>query len=237
MNLFYTPEILSSQFAFPPEEAHHLRQVFRGKAGQKILVTDGKGNICEGEIDLKGKKEVLFTADKKSLKYHPPAPTLKLAIAPTKNIDRLEWLIEKCTELGVREFIPFISEHSERRHLRADRLERIALAAMKQSQRVWLPNIKPLTTLHEVLKNQQNAKKCIAHCYDVPKKAFAEQVVPQEDILILVGPEGDFSETEVELCIEKHECIPVSLGSTRLRTETAGLLAAATFYLKSPDQP
>jgi len=232
MNSFYQPDIQDGDNQLPEEEARHCIQVLRHKEGDEILVLDGKGGKYHSIITNTSKKscefEILKTerVDKKSFSIH-------LAIAPTKNIDRMEWLIEKLTEIGVDEVSLVQTKNSERKKIRMDRLEKKALSALKQSKNPFLPKINELLDFEDFLVNSQSQNKAIAHVN--PDHRYIGDAVNQgEDVLILIGPEGDFTESEVDLSIN-NEFLPVSLGANTLRTETAGFVAccAVNFINKS----
>lgn len=227
MNLFYHPEAtLGATVQLEVQEAQHITKVFRKRAGDKVEFTDGKGKLFSAELVMEGKKtlahflEILRTEDIR----HP----LEIAVCPTKNNDRLEWFVEKAVEIGIGRILLVEAEHSERVHLKLDRLHKIAIAAMKQSLKLRLPEIVPITPFSEVINNCTTEIKCIAHCYDTEKKLLRDTLVKNASATIFIGPEGDFSKKEVELAVQKG-FQPVSLGTSRLRTETAALVAVNTF--------
>ena len=149
---------------------------------------------------------------------------MHLAVAPTKMNDRYEWFLEKATEIGISEITPIICDHSERKVVKTDRFDKIILAAMKQSNQLFLPKLNEPIALKDFLKKEFNSTKYIAHCEETSKKTLKESIKPSTDIVMLIGPEGDFSEKEIKLALENNY-IPVSLGNTRLRTETAAMVA------------
>ncbi|WP_338376563.1 16S rRNA (uracil(1498)-N(3))-methyltransferase [uncultured Flavobacterium sp.] len=231
MQLFYNPDIKSTDtfFQFDKEESKHIIKVLRKKGGDTIFITNGKGNLFHSEITLESEKKCevkivkIDTFDSK--KYH-----LHIAIAPTKMNDRLEWFLEKATEIGIHEITPIICDHSERKIFKIDRAEKIIQAAMKQSNQFYLPKINEPISLVDFLKNESNSLKFIAHCEENKKDLFKNSFKPNQNVLILIGPEGDFSSKEITLAL-KNNFIPVSLGNTRLRTETAGVVACHTVAL------
>lgn len=231
MQLFYNPDIKSTDtfFQFDKEESKHIIKVLRKKGGDTIFITNGKGNLFHSEITLESEKKCevkivkIDTFDSK--KYH-----LHIAIAPTKMNDRLEWFLEKATEIGIHEITPIICDHSERKIFKIDRAEKIIQAAMKQSNQFYLPKINEPISLVDFLKNESNSLKFIAHCEENKKDLFKNSFQPNQNVLILIGPEGDFSSKEITLAL-KNNFIPVSLGNTRLRTETAGVVACHTVAL------
>lgn len=231
MQLFYNSEIRTkdSLFQFDKEESKHIIKVLRKRGGDTIHITDGKGNLFHAEITLESEKrcevKIVKTDTFEPKKYH-----LHIAIAPTKMNDRLEWFLEKATEIGIDEITPIICDHSERKFFKTDRAEKIIQAAMKQSNQFYLPQINEPIALNDFLKNDTNFLKFIAHCEEDKKDLFKNNIQPNQSILILIGPEGDFSTKEIETAL-KNNFIPVSLGNTRLRTETAGVVACHTVAL------
>jgi 16S rRNA (uracil1498-N3)-methyltransferase len=155
---------------------------------------------------------------------------LTIGVAPTKNIDRFEWFLEKSTEIGIDRVIPLLCRYSERKEIKPERLEKVMVSAMKQSIKAYLPVLSPLQTFKEAIKSQFSGQKFIAHCYEGEKQLLRDAVVRGKDVLILIGPEGDFSNEEVELAINEG-FVPISLGNSRLRTETAALVACHTVNL------
>jgi 16S rRNA (uracil1498-N3)-methyltransferase len=231
MQLFYNPDIKSTDtfFQFDKEESKHIVKVLRKKGGDIIFITNGKGSLFHSEITLESEKKCEVKIVKidsfDSKKYH-----LHIAIAPTKMNDRLEWFLEKATEIGIDEITPIICDHSERKIFKTDRAEKIIQAAMKQSNQFYLPKINQPIAFSDFLKNESNCLKFIAHCEEDKKDLFKDSFQANQDILILIGPEGDFSPKEIALAL-KNNFIPVSLGNTRLRTETAGVVACHTVAL------
>lgn len=225
--LFYTSRIESGFAVLEEEESRHLTTVLRRKTGDSVLVTDGVGHFYNGVVDQIGKKEVSIRIE--STQVVPETqPRLFLAVAPTKNIDRFEWMLEKAVEVGISAIIPLRCQRSERDTVRLDRLEKIAISASKQSLRAWFPKVFPLTDFKTVLQQAPVSRKLIAWCDDAPRPHL-KTVVEPTDTLILIGPEGDFSPDEVALA-KQAGCLEISLGKARLRTETAGLAAAVIFY-------
>ena len=233
MNIFYAPTIEAGQLILSEEEARHCVQVLRHKSGDIIQVVDGKGGRYVGQISTTGKRQCSVDIVEQEIQPANRAIQLHLAIAPTKNINRFEWLLEKATEIGIEYIHPLLCEHSERKKIRKDRLERILVAAMKQSQRAHLPVLTEMTSFSDFLEQlPPDTQRFIAHCVDGPKMHLQNQLIPGKDIVILVGPEGDFSPAEIEEAVQ-HEFVPVHLGQTRLRTETAGLFACSIVQLKN----
>ena len=223
MHLFYTPDIAHSN-ELPPEEAAHALRVLRLKVGDELTLTDGMGSFYRAEIAVADNKHclvnVLETLPQPALwKGH-----LHLALAPTKNMDRMEWLAEKATEIGFDELTFLNCRYSERRVIKLERIEKIVVSAVKQSLKARMPQLHELTNFDKFIRQPFCGQKCIAHCYPGEKPLLKDILHPEEDALVLIGPEGDFSEEEVALAIE-NGFQPISLGASRLRTETAALVA------------
>ena len=236
MQLFYTPDIRGGYAYFEEEEARHIVQVLRRRAGDELHFVDGEGGYYEGKIDETGKKRCVLSILKEIKPYNQRPFKLHLAVAPTKNISRFEWLLEKATEIGVEEIWPVRCKHSERKTLRPDRLNKILLAAMKQSLKATLPKLHPLRTFSELLAScPQVEQRFIAHCHRPLEQSLFTKYQPQKDVLILIGPEGDFSAEEVQQSLEAG-FEEVSLGNSRLRTETAGMVACHTIALKGGER-
>lgn len=225
MQLFYNPEIDSStlSFHFDREESKHIVKVLRKKEGDKLFVTNGLGYLFTVEIilatDHKCSVKIVET-----VKAAPSKFKLHLAVAPTKMNDRYEWFLEKVTEIGIAEITPIICDHSERKVIKTDRLEKILVAAMKQSQQFYLPQLNDAVSFKDFIKQPQEGQLFIAHCEETDKKTLKAILKPNQDVTILIGPEGDFSAKEIEQALEK-KFVPLSLGHTRLRTETAAVVA------------
>ena len=223
MHVFYIEEIAAELVQLSEEESFHLSKVVRLKIGDKVFVTDGKGKFCEATVvDVHQKHSKLAIINTKTefgkLNYN-----LSIAIAPTKNIDRFEWFLEKATEIGIDTIYPILCEKSERDVIKNERLEKIIMAAMKQSVAAYKPVLKGLASINEVLK-ARHSQKFIAHCHDIEKEDLSKICKPYGDVLILIGPEGDFSKTEIHQAIQAG-FLSVTLGNKRLRTETAGIVA------------
>lgn len=229
MQIFYAPDIALNHF-LPEEEAGHALRVLRLQVGDEVLVADGKGNFYKTQISsIHGKKcelniqEVFQQTPLWNSKLH-------IAIAPTKNMDRMEWFVEKATEIGIDAITCLQSRYSERKDIKISRLEKIMVSAMKQSQKAYLPEITGMTPFKSFVTQPWNGKKYIAHCEPGDKSLLKQIYLPGEDVLILIGPEGDFSTEEIELAIA-NDFKPISLGESRLRTETAALVACCTIRL------
>lgn len=233
MNLFFSQEIANNFITLSEDESKHVVKVMRAAENSEIVVTDGKGGHYKTIItESKAKKCILKVTEKFT---SPPEPEyhLHIAIAPTKNHDRFEWFAEKATEIGISEITPLICRHSEREKIHPERLERIMIAAMKQSQRFWLPKLNAPTYFDDFVKQNPGYKKYIACCSKQDIKNLCQAYTHEADALILIGPEGDFSPEEINLAF-KNSFQPVSLGGNRYRTETAALMACHTIALLNP---
>ena len=225
MNLFFQPAVSEGVNHLTAEESYHAFRVLRMSAGDDIKITDGKGVFYQAQIISIDSKKCVFkisTHEKIPKKdYH-----IHIAIAPTKNADRIEWFVEKVVEIGVHEISFILCKNSERKVLNLERIEKIAISAMKQSQQAWMPTLHPLRPFSDILK-QPADQKFIGHVdYSNPVllKATAK---PNKSYLVLIGPEGDFSNEELNTALQAG-FEKVSLGENRLRTETAGLTACQT---------
>ena len=225
MQLFYNPTIneTTESFTFDREESKHIIKVLRKKDGDILFVTNGLGYLFKTEITLASdsKCTVQMVSFEKST---PSNFKLHLAVAPTKMNDRYEWFLEKATEIGIQEITPIICDRSERKVINTDRFEKIILSAMKQSNELYLPKLNPAISFKEFIKQQNEGLQLIAHCEETDKKTLKSAIQPNTNVTVLIGPEGDFSEKEIALALEQ-KYIPVSLGNTRLRTETAAVVA------------
>ena len=213
------------------EESRHLLTVLRRKVGDRLQLTDGRGNLYEGEIAEAGKRNVSIRLLSTTVMPPERPARLHLAIAPTKQMERLEWCLEKATEIGVDEITLLRCQHSERDTVRLDRLEKVLVSAMKQSLRAWLPQLHGLLPFRQFVAAATEAQKRIAWCADSPLPHFQTTLTAGQSTLIAIGPEGDFSPEEVALA-QQHGFVGVGLGPARLRTETAGILAVAAFNLQ-----
>lgn len=235
MQLFYNPEIdqLATGFFFNREESKHIIKVMRKQSGDKLFVTNGNGYVFETEITLASDTKCTV-AIRKVTKSEAPKYHLHLAVAPTKMNDRYEWFLEKATEFGISEITPLICDRSERKVIKIDRLEKIVQSAMKQSLQSFLPVLNEAVTFSQFISHQRDGQKLIAHCEENQKRALQSVVNNETKITILIGPEGDFSDKEIESAL-KNGYLAVSLGNTRLRTETAAIAACHTVALLNED--
>ena len=229
--IFFTPDILSN-LELPVEEALHCIKVLRKKEGDEILLTDGKGFFYDAEIMQANPKHCIVNILKTIEQPKGWDFNLQIAFAPTKNIDRIEWFAEKATEIGIDRLSPILCQHSERKEIKAQRIEKILVSAMKQSQKALLPQLDDIQSFSKFIKQEYDGQKFIAHCYPQEKVLLKDIYKKGSNALILIGPEGDFSEEEVKMAIG-HGFKPISLGDSRLRTETAALVACHTLHVLS----
>ena len=223
MHLFYTPDIAHSH-ELPADEAAHALRVLRLQPGDEVRLTDGQGGFYHARISECNRKRCMVEV----IEQEEQAPLwtghLHLALAPTKNMDRMEWLAEKATEIGFDELTFLNCQWSERRIVKGERIEKILISAMKQSLKARLPKLNDITDFAQFVKQPVGGQKFIAHCHEGEKSPLRQALQPGQDALVLIGPEGDFSPDEVALAVAEG-FTPVTLGNTRLRTETAALVA------------
>jgi len=228
--IFYTPDIQELRYTLNEEESAHVARVLRLKADDEITLTDGRGGWYRARINGIHHKHCEVEVLEHQTGYGKRLYRLHIGIAPTKNIDRFGWFIEKATETGIDEITPLLCERSERKHVNIERLQRIMIAAMKQSQKAYLPKLNEMTVFGKWLETRNSGACYIAHCNDGDRQSLRTAYQPGQDVTIAIGPEGDFSMQEVAqalACGFKG----VSLGSSRLRTETAGVVACCSVYL------
>ncbi len=221
MNTFYEPRLKEGINHLSEEESKHCVQVLRHQVGDEIELMDGQGLVIRAKLTSVNKKKCEFEVVSKT-ESKPKPFQVHLAIAPTKSIDRMEWMVEKLSEIGVDEITFLKTDHSERGKIRIDRIQKKAISAMKQCKFPFLTRINDLTSFSEFVEKTESSEKWMAHVGEHPYLANLTEA--KQSTSILIGPEGDFSSTELELAA-KHGFQPVSLGKTTLRTETAGLLA------------
>lgn len=231
MALFYVPDI-AERWELSDEEAAHALRVLRLTVGCELEITDGKGNLYRTTIDSISGKHCYVVPCAPLAKPKNWQGSVHIAIAPTKNMDRIEWFAEKATEIGL-DAVTFLNcRFSERKVIKPERVERIVVSAMKQSLKYCKPVVGDMIDFKKFIAQERQGAKFIAHCYDSERVLFKDVLVPGEEVTVLIGPEGDFSPEEVELAI-KAGYRPISLGSSRLRTETAALVACHTYILKN----
>ncbi len=227
---FYAPNIIENPI-LPESDSQHCVRVLRMKEGDIIDIIDGKGYryTCR-IIDAHPKRAHVEIIDRISTPL-TWSNNIIIAVAPTKHIDRMEWMVEKLTEIGINQIIPLLCQHSERKEIKVERLEKIAISAMKQSLKATLPTISPITSFKEVIQNLNTEQKYIAYCdTSIPRKLLSNEYVAHKDTIILIGPEGDFSIEEIQLALNNNYQ-PISLGDNRLRTETAAIVACDTCHI------
>ncbi|WP_443937442.1 16S rRNA (uracil(1498)-N(3))-methyltransferase [Pedobacter sp. MW01-1-1] len=225
MHIFYTPDINQTQaiYTLNEEESKHCVRVLRLAAGAIIYLVDGVGGFYTAEITSDNPKKVGLRILTVQPEYHKRNHYLHIAVAPTKNIDRLEWFLEKATELGIDEITPIITDRSERKVVKEDRLNKVIISAVKQSLKAYHPKLNDAISYDAFLKQDFKGDKLIAHCIDNENKQYISNLVqPHGKYLILIGPEGDFSPEEVNKALN-NDYKPLTLGDNRLRTETAAL--------------
>ncbi|QLE00308.1 16S rRNA (uracil(1498)-N(3))-methyltransferase [Galbibacter sp. BG1] len=225
MQLFYAPDLDSKtkEFSFDKEESRHIGKVLRKKEGDTLYITNGKGWLFEAEIINADIKNCIVSIQKSQLK-HKKNYRLHMAVAPTKMNDRFEWFLEKATEIGIDEITPIICEHSERKKIKPERYEKILQAAMKQSLSCYLPQLNEAINLSDFINREHEGQLFIAHCEDQEKFNLKRKIMADNEVVILIGPEGDFSLEEINSARE-NGYIPVNLSDNRLRTETAAIVA------------
>ena len=225
MQLFYNPNIseTTKDFSFDKEESKHIVKVLRKNIGDTVYITNGKGWLFTAEISIPNINKCTANISYKKLQtkhnYY-----LHLAVAPTKMNDRYEWFLEKATEIGIDSITPIICNHSERKFIKSERFERILQSAMKQSLSCYLPKLNEAINFKDFIKKDFKGDLFIAHCEETDRKSLKQELKPKTNITILIGPEGDFSVKEIAEAL-KNNFIPVTLGETRLRTETAAIVA------------
>lgn len=233
VRFFYVPDA-NSVHELPEEEAQHAVRVLRMTSGDEMMLMDGCGTFYRATVTEATKKRCLYRIEEALPQQRQWQPQLHLAVAPTKNMDRIEWLAEKATEIGFDELTFLNCRWSERTVVKTERVDKILVSAMKQSHKAWKPVLNEMIDFKSFIRQmeqriqQQPLQKFICHCYDEPelgdKQLLKDVLLPGKDALVLVGPEGDFSIDEVKLALS---CgfVPVTLGQSRLRTETAALVA------------
>ena len=232
MQVFYSQNIVGDKILIDEQEHIHLSKVLRKAIGDKVYVCNGKGFFVLAEIISMTKKETMLLTREVLHDEKENTNRLTLAVAPTKNMDRYEWFIEKAIEIGVHEIIPFYSQNSERRKLKLERIQTIAISAMKQSKTLFLPEISEPISFKELITKKSPDQKYIA--YVLEETSTAKDVFPlldsEKELLVLIGPEGGFTVEEAELAV-KNSFKALSLGAKRLRTETAAVYTAAAYQL------
>ena len=227
MNIFYVSEFDGEEIDLTEEDSWHAAKVLRLKPGDRIVIVDGQGTWCEAELVQTHPKNCHAMIISRSAGHEKRNYTLHVAVAPTKNADRIEWFVEKATEIGIDHITPLLCRKSERKNINNDRLRKVDIAAMKQSLKAYLPFIHNITPCEEFILQPADGKKFIAHCHSSDLPFMGNLVSKGEAVTILIGPEGDFSAEEVLLAV-KNGFTEITLGTSRLRTETAALAACHT---------
>ncbi len=230
MHLFYTPDISGNTYTLDETESKHCVRVLRLEKGDEITLIDGRGGLFTARITDANHKRCAVEVVKSELNFGLRNFKVHIAIAPTKNIERIEWFLEKATEIGIDRITPLLCRHSERKEIKNDRLEKVMVSAMKQSLKAYLPQLDEMAKFTDLIRQPFDGQKFIAHCEEQHRDLLKDLINPNQNYLILIGPEGDFSPEEIEMA-RNAGFHPVSLGDSRLRTETAGVVACHTFNL------
>ena len=224
MNIFYTSRIERTTAILDDVESHHCIKVLRLKVGDLVSIVDGSGGYYEGNISIADHRSCIVEILKTQKEFEKRNFRLHIGIAPTKNIDRFEWFLEKATEIGIDEITPLLCQHSERKILRTDRLEKVLISAMKQSLKAYKPVLNQIISFEEFMEQKHTGIKLIAHCLESERFDLIKIKPDINEFTILIGPEGDFSDLEIKIAMNE-KFLPVMLGKSRLRTETAGVVS------------
>lgn len=227
---FYAPDIARNP-VLPEADSQHCVRVLRMRQGDAVQVIDGKGFVYDCVLVDPHPKHALLQVISQKEQSLPWRQQITVAVAPTKMMDRMEWLVEKLTEVGVNKFVPLLCRYSERKEIKEERLRKIAISAMKQSLKATLPEITPITPIADFISSCNARQKLVAYCDSaIPRRLLAEVYSPGADTAILIGPEGDFSQPEIKMALDAG-FTPISLGDNRLRTETAALYACSACHI------
>lgn len=224
MHIFYTPEINSNSLILSEEESKHCIKVLRLDTGSLLHLVDGRGGFYDALIEDPHPKRTKLKIVKKIDDFGKRNHYLHIALAPTKNIERVEWFLEKATEIGIDEITPIICDRSERKEVKIDRLNKVITSAVKQSIKAFHPQLNEPIRFSDFVAKSKNDQKFIAHCMEDAKVTIKDKLKPGGNYLVMIGPEGDFSPLELQSALT-NDFIPISLGDSRLRTETAALEA------------
>ena len=230
MHLFYTPDISPDSYSLSEHESKHCAKILRLKKGDIIFLTDGRGNMFESKIVDANPKKCIVKITQINREVGKRNFNIQIAIAPTKNISRFEWFLEKATEIGIDEITPVICEHSERKNIKTERLNKVITAAVKQSLKAYHPILNELCKFNDFITANLQGEKYIAYIDEDVNEILKNLYVRNSDVTILIGPEGDFSKNEIKLATD-NGYKPISLGKSRLRTETAGVVACHTINM------
>ncbi len=230
MQIFYAPDITGEVYTLDEKESKHIIRVLRMTRGSYVRLIDGKGNLFEGTISNPDQKKCTISITGKIREFEKRNYSLHIAISPLKNPERFEWFIEKSVEIGVDEITPLICGNTEKPGIKSERINNIIISAMKQSLKANKPILNDICQFNDFIVRDNKAKRMIAHCNDsINRKSISAVCSKGENAIILIGPEGDFSEDEINLAVTSG-FIPVHLGRSRLRTETAGVAACHSIY-------
>jgi 16S rRNA (uracil1498-N3)-methyltransferase len=230
MQLFYAPDIIPPHYTLSPEESRHAVSVLRLGAGSRLHLVDGRGGLYEAEVVNPSPRGCEVRVVGQVSEFGRRDYRLVMGVAPTKNSDRFEWFLEKATEVGVDAVVPLECANSERRVFKPERAAKVLASAMKQSLKAYIPVLEPLTPVREVIERPFDGVKLIAHCRPEGERVpITRALPPRTDALVLIGPEGDFTAEEVALAL-RHGFVPIFLGTSRLRTETAAVAAVMAAY-------
>lgn len=234
MQLFYAPQITLPQYTLSEEESRHAIKVLRLKVGERLHITDGAGNMHLCEVVSDSAKHCVVNVVESISEFEKRPYSLTMAVAPTKNIDRYEWFLEKATEIGVDHFVALETDHSERRVVKPEREEKVITAAVKQSLKAYHPTFEDMVPFKNFVTREFEGRKFIAHCGDavVGKSYLASTLAAGQNAVVLIGPEGDFSPEEVRLAVD-NGFEEITLGTQRFRTETAAVMAVAMVAIKN----
>ncbi len=233
MQLFYAPDFTPPHYTLSEDESKHAIRVLRLTIGSTIHITDGVGNLFRCEVSGTNPKRCEVVVREHFAEHNPLPYSLTICVAPTKSADRYEWFLEKATEIGVSEIVPLLTEHSERKVVKWERDMRVVTAAVKQSLKAYHPKLHQLTTFSELVKRPFNGDKFIAHCEaSQSKQPLTRLLTAASNVMILIGPEGDFSPEEIALA-QEHGFRDISLGAQRLRSETAAVVATTMVAVKN----
>ena len=224
MHIFYTPDITSNTYNLSEEESKHCIKVLRLKQGSALQLVDGQGGFYDALIETPHPKRTSLKIVKAQHDYGKRNHHLHIAVAPTKSIERFEWFLEKATEIGIDEITPLICERSERKDVKIDRLNKVITSAIKQSIKAYRPRLNEPVRLKDFVSSASYTQKYIAHCIETKKFTLKGSIELNSDYLVIIGPEGDFSQLEVDAALGA-DFMPIELGNSRLRTETAALEA------------
>lgn len=230
MQIFYAPMLTGDSYVLDETESKHCIKVLRMVKGEQVNLIDGKGNLFEGFVSNPDSRRCGISITREIKEFEKRDYSLHIAISPLKNPERFELFVEKSVEFGIDYITPIICNHTEKKNIKAERVEKVIISAMKQSLKALKTRLNDPVSFKDFINIEFKGKKLIAHCNEAPdKKSIMEVYAKRENVLILIGPEGDFSEDEINLS-KKHGFIPIHLGTSRLRTETAGIAACHSVY-------